>query len=333
MDKMDFVQGVVRTRVLEKKLLSRARLERMIEAKDIQEVFKALNETEYANAVSEVSRGEDYEKILSSELKRVYNLMREITADQRVVDILALKYDYHNLKVLFKERELKSDLSHLYVPIGISDFSQVKTAFLEGDLREIEPEFKEAIEGVEKDYEATQDPQRIDLLFDRYYYEHLYRMAEDTGIELFINYVKDMIDFTNIRSSIRLKKQGKDPIFFEDVIIPNGHLERERILFTLNDSVENIIQKFKNERISKELLMGLESYRETNRLSDFEKHMDNYLMGLNRPSKYIVFGPEPIFSYIVAKEAEIKTLRIIMVSKLNKISPDATRERVRELYV
>ena len=75
MDKMDFVQGVVRTRVLEKKLLSRARLERMIEAKDIQEVFKALNETEYANAVSEVSR-EDYEKILSSELKRVYNLMR-----------------------------------------------------------------------------------------------------------------------------------------------------------------------------------------------------------------------------------------------------------------
>ena len=76
MDKMDFVQGVVRTRVLEKKLLSRARLERMIEAKDIQEVFKALNETEYANAVSEVSRGEDYEKILSSELKRVYNLMR-----------------------------------------------------------------------------------------------------------------------------------------------------------------------------------------------------------------------------------------------------------------
>ena len=63
------------------------------------------------------------------------------------------------------------------------------------------------------------------------------------------------------------------------------------------------------------------------------QHMDNYLMGLNRPSKYIVFGPEPIFSYIVAKEAEIKTLRIIMVSKLNKISPDATRERVRELYV
>ena len=80
-------------------------------------------------------------------------------------------------------------------------------------------------------------------------------------------------------------------------------------------------------------MKGLESFRATNRLSDLEKYMDNYLVEINKPSKYVNFGPEPIFSYLVAKEAEIKTLRIIMVSKLNKLSPDATRERVRDLYV
>lgn len=56
-------------------------------------------------------------------------------------------------------------------------------------------------------------------------------------------------------------------------------------------------------------------------------------MNLNKSSKYITFGPEPIFSYIVAKETEIKNLRIIMVSKTNGISPEAIRERVRDLYV
>ena len=56
-------------------------------------------------------------------------------------------------------------------------------------------------------------------------------------------------------------------------------------------------------------------------------------MDLNKTSKYINIGPEPIFSYIVAKEAEIKTLRIILVAKLNNLSPDVIRERVRELYV
>jgi len=47
----------------------------------------------------------------------------------------------------------------------------------------------------------------------------------------------------------------------------------------------------------------------------------------------VTFGPEPLFSYLVAKEMEIKILRIIMVSKMNNISPDAIRERLRDLYV
>jgi len=61
--------------------------------------------------------------------------------------------------------------------------------------------------------------------------------------------------------------------------------------------------------------------------------MDNYIIELNKQSKYVHFGPEPIFSYIVAKETEIKVLRIIMVSKLNNIPPDRIRERLRDLYV
>lgn len=87
MDRMDFIQGVTRTRVLETRLLSKTKIDRMIEAKDIGEVFKTLNETEYSNAVAGITRNEDYENILSHELKRVYKLMREISKDQIVVDL------------------------------------------------------------------------------------------------------------------------------------------------------------------------------------------------------------------------------------------------------
>ncbi len=93
------------------------------------------------------------------------------------------------------------------------------------------------------------------------------------------------------------------------------------------------MNKFKGYRISDELRKGLESYQKTMRLSEFERILDNYLMKLNIASKSIVFGPEPVFSYLAAKEAEMKALRIIMVSKLNKISPESIRERLRELYV
>lgn len=333
MDRMDYIQAVTRTRVLEKKLLSKNRIDRMIEAKDIGEVFKALSETEYSNAVAGVSRDEDYENILSHELKRVYKLMREVSKDQIVVDLMALKYDYHNLKVLVKERKLNKDLSKLYIPIGSTDFKKIRDAFIEGNLRDVQPEFRAAIEAVVQDFELNKDPQRIDIIFDRFYIQHLYKMAIGTDIELFINYVKDMIDFINIKSSIRLKKQGKDMNFLEEVLLPNGNIDKDAILMSFNDSIDVMISRYKNYRIGPGLLKGLEYYRVTNRLSDLEKYMDNYLVEINRPSKNVNFGPEPIFSYIVAKEAEIKTLRIIMVSKLNKLSPDATRERVRDLYV
>lgn len=305
----------------------------MIDSKDIDEVLRYLNETNYSSAVSELSRPEDFEKILSSELIKTYKLMRDLSAHGEVVDLMALKYDYHNIKVMFKERILNKQLPELYIPISTTEFGKIKESFLNKNYKDIAQEFSHAIIAVEKDYEETNDPQRIELILDKYYFEHLYRIAKDTLIPLFIDYVKDMIDFINIKTSIRLKKQGKDIKFFEDIILPNGNLEREDILFTLNDSLDNVILKFRNSRISQALIKGLDSYKETNRLSDLEKYMDNYLMELNKPSKYVHFGPEPIFSYLVAKETEIKVLRIIMVSKLNNISPDATRERVRDLYV
>ena len=57
------------------------------------------------------------------------------------------------------------------------------------------------------------------------------------------------------------------------------------------------------------------------------------LMELNKESKYVVFGPEPLFTYLVAKEREINAVRMIMVSKINNISSDKIRERLRETYV
>lgn len=333
MDRMDYIQAVTRTRVLETRLLSRARIERMVDAKDMEEVLKVLGETEYSNVMGGLTRVEDYEKILSSELKRVYELMYEMSKDKIVVDLLALKNDYHNLKVLVKEKVLNQDLSDMYVPISTTDFQRLKSDYQTDNLRDMDPRFREALEEVERDYNENQDPQRIDILLDRFYFKHLYDLAKETDIPLFIKYVKDLIDFTNIRTLIRVKKQKKDMKFLEEVLLPNGNINVEELVLSLNDPIEVIIHKYRHYDISPEIRKGLEIYQNTSRLSEFERLMDDYLMELNKPSKYVNFGPEPLFSYIVAKETEVKILRIIMVSKINKLSPEEIRERLRDLYV
>lgn len=333
MDRMDFIQGVTRIRVLENKLLNKAAIEKMVDAKDLEEVFRTLGDTEYANAVTAVAGPEEYEGVLQNELERIYKLVREISPEQSVVDLMALKYDYHNIKVMIKESIMEKDFSRLYSKVGTIDFQKLKTQFTSGEYRDMDPVFKEVVLAVLKDYVEKKDPQRIDILTDRFYFEHLLRLAEESGIELFKEHVKDLIDFINVSSAIRLKKQEKDLKFFEEVILENGNIDKEAVLSTVGETVESMINRFRNSRISKELSKGLEDYLESGRLSSFEKHMDNYLMRLNKSSKSVTFGPEPLFSYLVAKEMEIKILRIIMVSKQNNIPPDAIRERLRDLYV
>ena len=42
---------------------------------------------------------------------------------------------------------------------------------------------------------------------------------------------------------------------------------------------------------------------------------------------------EPLIAYLYAKESEIKTIRIILTSKLNNIDADTIKERLRDAYV
>ncbi len=305
----------------------------MVDAKDMDEVYKILGETEYMNMTSSANPIEDYENILSGELKRVYKNAYELAKDSLVVDLLALKYDYHNLKVLVKEKFLDRDLSDLYVGISSMDFDKLKLNYKAGNMKELDPRIRENLEKVEKDFEEKKDSQRIDILLDKAYFNHLYDMAVKTQVPLFKNYAEDLIDFTNIRTLVRVKSQKKDLKFLEDVLIENGKIDLEIIRQTLNNPLDMMVARLKAFEISSKVKKGLEAYGESGRLSEFERLMDNYIMDINKPSKYVNFGPEPIFSYIIAKETEIKTLRIIIVSKLNGLSPDDIRERLRDLYV
>lgn len=333
MDRMDYIQAVTRTRVLETRLLSRANIERMVDAKDLEDVIKILGETEYNNVIGGISQVEDYEKILSSELKRVYKLMYEISKDSIVVDLLALKYDYHNLKVLVKEKILDRDFEELYLDIGPMDIPKIKIDYMSDNLKRIDPPIRDILISVEEDFESKCDPQRIDFLLDAYYFKHLLELAEESGIELFIDYAKTLIDFTNIKTLVRVQKQKKDINFLEDVIVSGGYIDKGDIVLLIQRTIGEIIDRIRPYDISPQVCLGLEIYQASGRLSEYEKFIDDYIMNLNKVSKTIPFGPEPIFSYIIAKETEIKILRIIMVSKLNKLSPDHIRERLRDLYV
>lgn len=333
MDQMIFNQVVPRIKVLETRLLDKAKLDRMIDSSSAQDALRVLQETEYSGYMSSVKRVEDYELILKEELKRVYKMVFDMSPVKDIVNILSLKYDYHNLKTIIKAHIMKKDLAYLIVPVGTLDVNKTVYAVENENYRELRPIVREAIEKTLAEFSISKDPQVIDIIFDRYMFKEMLQISNALNNKFITKYVKSNIDLTNIKTMLRAKKQNKNRDFFSNVIVEGGVIDKDRLGSLFMDSVDNIPGKLSYTDYYEVLKIGIESYSRAGEVNTLEKLSDDYLMKLIKEGKFVSFGPEPLLSYLVAKETEIKVIRIIMVGKLNNVSPELIRERLRDIYV
>lgn len=333
MDKMIFNQVIPRIRVYETKLLDKSKLDRMIDAGSSEEALKVLQETEYGSLVASIKRADEYEIILSEELNRSFNLMYEISPVKALVDLMSIKYDYQNIKVILKGIFLKEDLSHLIISVGSLDSSKLKELIENKDLSDLSPIIRDGINEALSTFETKKDPQIIDIILDKYMFKSLIHIKNEMKDTFIDKYVAILIDSTNLKTLLRVKKQNKDREFLESVIIEGGFIDKDKILNMLNDEAENIYGKISTSSYSEFIKSGLEHYSKTGLVSLLEKLFDNYIMQMMKDAKIIPFGVEPLLAYIYAKETEIKIIRIIMVGKINNISGELVRERLRDIYV
>lgn len=330
MDRSKFIQSSTRLRVMEKELLKSENFIRASETETLEDALRSLSDTVYNKYINKISSPTEYEYILKEELTRFYDELFDISPSKIPIRLITLKYFYHNLKVLIKEDIGKKDLKDLYMNIGDFDLKEYRDALVKGSKKN---KYFELIQRVEEIYEEKKDPQLIDIYLDNAYFTELLELAEESQVELFIEYAKNLIDFTNIRTLLRAKKQEKDVEFLRQIIIEGGNVRKETYLDLLNREVSSDTDVFKKLEIYKYIKEALDSFKERGNLSDFEREMDNYFIDLIKDVKYITYGPEVIFANVLAKEMEIKNLRIILVSKLNGLDSEFIREKLRDTYV
>ena len=333
MDVMEFTQAVSRIWVLETRLLDKSKIERMIDSQSADDTLKVLGETEYSNVMSNVKRAADYEEILSTELQRVYALMYELCPVKEIVDMMSIKYKYHNLKVLLKGKLLDKDFSSMLIDLGNEDLVDLKRKIDGENYSQLSGFAEKAIVTAVNTFDQTKDPQQIDIVIDRYMFLDLVNISQSLNYDFVDKYTKAIIDSTNIRTLLRVKKQGKNREFAGEVLVQGGAIEKDTLLSLLNESPESIIAKLNFTIYSDIIREGVEAYIASDSANLLEKLSDNYIMALMKDSKLVTFGPERIISYIYAKETEIKIIRIIMVGKLNNIAEEVIRERLRDIYV
>lgn len=332
MQKEAFIQASTRVRIAEKSLLTKDQLYRLAEADTLDELNRILAETSYQTEVSKLEQPEDYETMLDHELQKLYAFAYDASPEKKIVDVFALKYVFHNLKVLAKEILQQTDLSKLYVPIGDLPVKALKEANEAGVLRR-EGRYGSMLHDILADFHDKNDPGRIDMLADRFYAERLVELAEEVDVPLLKAYAKDTVDLYNLMALFRAKRANYPLEAYQETVLSGGNLYMTGLYSRYFEPTEQIAQSMYSMKIGDAVRYGLEQYEQTGRLSSFEQQAENHFMRLAQDSKMKSYGPEVIISYLIAKETEIKNLRILYVATRNKMSQDFTRERLRLTYV
>lgn len=310
MNRFDYIMPVSLVKIQEKKLLSEQKLLRILETGSSKEILKTLSETDYSNSMLGINNVLDYEEILINEIKRVFKFARELAKkEQGIVDLIALKYEYQNIKLLLKNKLSSSnnDLTKYLLETGILD--------------------KKLLNENMKIAEKEKDALNLAITVDKMYLKHLSEMAKRLEYDIFIKYSKIIVDSYNILSFLRLKRMNKNIDYVENVFSEYGSFTKEELIKLFTQ--EAYIKEFKKYYSSK----IWDDFEKNKDISEIEKMFENMIIDLAIEYKNVNIGPEPIFTYIIAKEYEIKALRLIISSKINSIDIDTVKNRLRGLYV
>lgn len=344
MNRENFIAASTSTRIYEDDLLKARDLERLNDYGSLREVINGLNDSSYASFIAELDRDEDYEEILNKELVRVYEKISEVTPDKNISQYLLEKYNFHNLKLVVKEIIQEEDYSKIYSPMANIDTAYIKRELIklgddelildeigEKDERNIYLAYaKEAIDS----YKESENPAMIDISLDKSYYERLLDLAKKTGLDSLITYTKESIDLVNIKTILRIRGQKLDLEYLRKCLIEGGNLDKDDLLEMASMDISGILVRTSSLAINSYLAKCLDRDKtDTENLLDLEKAIDDHFMDFAKEAKSMTYGPEVLLGFLIAKEQEIKNLRIIFISKLNSLPKDFTRERLRETYV
>ena len=123
-----------------------------------------------------------------------------------------------------------------------------------------------------------------------------------------------------------------DVALLKDVLLDGGVLDNQVIIDAYSLSDEMVAQKFRNTPYGHHLVSEIDKAIEHKRAWGFERYIENVFIECAKDQKRKIFGLDPIVAFIVAKENEATAIRMVMTGKLNKLSADQIRGRLRELY-
>ncbi len=327
----DYLAISARIRGMENTLLTRERMEQILDARSDDEVAKILQECGYSQL--DPTHPEAMDAVLSAARESVLNDLTAGTPDTRYIDIFKLKYDYHNAKAILKAQAMGVSPDRMLMDMGRVPAQALKNAIEgSGDWSEIPETLTVAVEEAREVLDTTRDPQLSDIVLDRWYYRDMAAVAQATGSAFLVGYVKVQIDAANLRTLVRTLRMGKNEAFLSSVLVEGGEVDTAGLLRVSADHGSGLVELYASTSLENAAAAGAEALQ-GGPLVAFEKLCDDAVSEYLSGAQFVPFGEAPLVGYLAARETEYTNLRILLTGRATGISPEVIRARLRASYV
>lgn len=316
-----------RVRVLETKLLSSSKVEKMIESPSISDALIYLEDTAYDSTLGEMKEPGKYGELVKAEKSVSFALMERLILDTELKQLFRVPYDFHNIKALLKGRLGEVDVSGILSEFGTVPVKLIKTSFETENFNPL-PEFmKEVIGQALAQHYLKKSFKSMEFLIDNLEYSHLLFLSKKTEIPFLVDYVKMKIDIINISTFLRIKYfDTKDSL--EETLISKGTLSTKFYSELFGETLESLPSFFRNTPYSYLVEEGVRKIVEDGTFSTLDREGENYIMRYMKLTRYVTFGVEPVTAYFVSRGQDLNIIKMVLLGKLNRMPVDEIKERV-----
>ena len=323
MKNTQYTYAVARIRALEASLFSASTIEQLLACKDEMACLRFLQDKGWGGMDTALNG----DAILSREREKIWENIRQMGVDMSVFDVLIYPNRFHNLKAAVKAVYTgKENLPVFYEDPELSKKDLLRI-LKDRDYSALPKNMRLAAEEAMEALLHSSDGQLCDIIIDRATMEAILQAGREAKDPVIQTYAESMVEVTNIKIAVRASKTGKSIDFMKRAMAPCRALNIEKLMMAALAGMDAIINYLENNGYAE----AAEFLKESP--SAFERWCDNRIIRSMQPQKMNAFSAGPLVAYILARENEIKTVRIILTCKQNGLPEGAIRERIREMYV
>ncbi len=321
----DYIYAVTRIRGRELDLFNEAVMEQLLATKSYDEALRFLADKGWG----EPDRAMTASEMLDAENDKIWQLMNELTDDMSVFDVFRVTNDYHNVKAAVKLAYVHKDMDadRLFVTGGTVEPSLIRQAVEEKNYDLLPEQLAEAAQEAYDTLLHTGDGQLCDMILDCAALEAVRKAGNESDDEVMQEYAAMTVASSDIKIAARCAGVGKPLDFIRRALAPCDDLNVESLAMAAVNGVDSIAEYLSGT----DYAGGADALKESP--AAFERWCDNLITEHMKPQKSNTETAGPLAAYILARQNEIKCVRMILSGKLNGLPDEVIRERLRETYV